>query len=126
MLLIGQLTTVHAGFGHCSLRRVMKLAAIRVPAVGACYWQIIHTLKPFVARVTCIYQASNCCEVWQGAAHLWGLLLTSYLHIVQLEQEIEEILKKNGVISEALQDWSSKWVPVILDYAIRKKGYTGL
>ena len=42
--------------------------------------------------------------------------------MVQLELEIDMILEKTGVISEALQNWSSKWVPVILEYASSLSG----
>ena len=41
---------------------------------------------------------------------------------MQLEQEIDMILEKNGVFSSALQDWSNKWAPIILQYSSSLSG----
>ena len=41
---------------------------------------------------------------------------------MQLEQEIDMILEKNGVFSSALQDWSNKWAPIILEYSSSLSG----
>jgi hypothetical protein len=41
---------------------------------------------------------------------------------MQLEQEIDMILEKNGVFSSALQDWTNKWAPIILEYSSSLSG----
>ena len=40
-----------------------------------------------------------------------------YCLTLQLEQEIDLILEKKGILSAAEQDWSTKWVPAILEYS---------
>ena len=48
---------------------------------------------------------------------LWVFLFFS--HILQLEQEIDLILEKTGVFMQAVDDWTIKWAPAVLEY-----GYT--
>ena len=43
-------------------------------------------------------------------------VMTWYLSIIQLEQEIDLILEKRDVFKSALQDWTSSWVPAIIQY----------
>ena len=43
----------------------------------------------------------------------------------QLEQEIDLILDKPGVLTATVKNWSAKWVPVILDYGGTLSGKKG-
>ena len=48
--------------------------------------------------------------------------MTSFLFFtcnLQLEQEIDLILENTGVFMQAVDDWTTKWAPAILEY-----GYT--
>ena len=46
----------------------------------------------------------------------------SFTHTTQLEQEIDIILEKTGVIEDGLRDWTSKWAPIILEYSTTLSG----
>ena len=41
---------------------------------------------------------------------------------IKLEQEIDLVLEKNGAFNAALQDWTNKWVPIILEYSSSLSG----
>ena len=44
-----------------------------------------------------------------------------YLSYVQLEQEVDCILKKRDVVKSASEDWKGKWAQAIISYALTLK-----
>lgn len=41
---------------------------------------------------------------------------------IKLEQDINLILENNSTFNAALQDWTNKWVPIILEYSMSLSG----
>ena len=44
---------------------------------------------------------------------------------IQVEYEVDMILKKKDVVKHAAQDWVGKWLPTITNYVITLKGKVG-
>ena len=60
-----------------------------------------------------------------GRIARWGRIggiLQNMYPFVKHEQEIDMVLEKNGVFNDALQDWTKKWAPIILEYSTSLSG----
>ena len=71
---------------------------------------MITYITPYLAFLLYSYMTYS-------AINLWCKHLRCCYYFIQLEQEIDLILEKKGAFASALQDWSTKWVPAILEYS---------